>query len=83
MTAKFLIFSWHAFGWLFVAFVWGAAFWAVMGLWLGAMSLARTALLRTLEVSAIVEAALEAKRLGRAPILRAWQWLHKRGEDGS
>ena len=45
-------------------------------------TLARRALLATLEVAVIVEAAREAKRQDRAPILRAWTRLDRRWRDG-
>lgn len=50
----------------------------VVMLWWAGCLLARRALLATLEVAAIVEAAREAKRQDRAPILRAWTRLSKR-----
>jgi hypothetical protein len=81
-NSAWLIFWYQAFQWLFPAFMWGATAWAIFGVWMGVLHLARMALLRTLEVAVIVEAAREAKRQDRAPILRAWTRLEKRwGND--
>lgn len=39
------------------------------------------AITRILNAGAIVEAALEARRQGRAPLLRALHWWGRRGKD--
>lgn len=68
--------------WLFPAFMTVASA-MVLLLWIvGAVRLLRLALLNTLELAVIVEAAREAKRQDRAPILRAWTRLDKRWRDG-
>lgn len=36
---------------------------------------------RILNIGAMVEAALEARRQGRAPLLRALHWWGRRGKD--
>ena len=60
---------------MFMASCMGAGM--VMLWWAGCL-LVRRALLATLEVATIVEAAREANRQDRVPILRAWTRLHKR-----
>lgn len=64
--------------WVFPMFLATGTGMVLVTLWLGAVLLTRRALLATLEVASIVEAAREANRQDRAPILRAWTRLHKR-----
>ncbi len=69
-------------GWVFPPFLAMATGGGIVALWWGLAALVRRALLATLEVATIVEAAREAKRQDRAPILRAWTRLEKRWRDG-
>ncbi|GCL64359.1 hypothetical protein [Pseudaquabacterium pictum] len=82
-NSAWLLFWFDAFQWVFPAFIWGATTLAVLGVWICIVHVARLALLRTLEVVVIVEAAREAKRQGRSPILRAWTRLDRRWGNGS
>lgn len=68
--------------WVFPMFLTTATGATLVWAWLGMAALARRALLATLEVAMIVEAAREARRQDRAPILRAWTRLDKRWRDG-
>lgn len=82
MTAAFLQMFGDALTYCFAVFMVVAIVLGLLLLWLGVMYVARTALLRTLEVAVIVEAAREARRQDRAPILRAWTRLEKRWGNG-
>lgn len=65
---------------LFLLFAGGCVGLGIVALWFCFFHLLMAAIERTLAVSSLVEAALEAHDQGRAPIFRAWRgfgkWWH-------
>lgn len=83
MNADFMRAMQEALLYCFASFMIAATVAGLLLVWISIMYMVRKALLRTLEVAVIVEAAREAKRQDRAPILRAWTRLDKRWGNGS